>query len=138
VTQSIRLQCLWKPFNEIVARYTNVEIIEADNSIHAFGFKLLPFFKPLIFEKVIVETNASYDTNEVEFYIDEGLKYVDGSPPYQWTWRGFASGNHEIKVVAYNENGKKAEDRIEVLRCCRIRRQWNGSKSYHSLYHLIL
>ena len=58
-----------------------------------------------------MEARTSSDTNKVGFYINEEIKYVDGSPPSQWTWRGFAFGNHEIKVVAYNENGKKAEDR---------------------------
>ena len=104
------------PSMKLLLNLPNVEIIEPDNYIYAFGFKLLPFFKPLIFGKVIVEARASSDIYKIEFYIDNNLKYVDETPPYQWTWKEFAFGKHEIKVVAYSENGKKAEDSIEVLK----------------------
>ncbi|HEC82487.1 MAG TPA: hypothetical protein ENI53_01195 [Thermoplasmatales archaeon] len=101
------------PSMKRICNLPQVELVEPENYIYLFGMKFLPFFKPFIFGKVNVEAMSSLDTSKVEFYIDNELKYSDFESPFQWTWKEIAIGKHEIKVIAYNENGK-AEDSIEV------------------------
>ena len=104
------------PSMKLIRNPPKIEIIEPDNYIYVFDFKLLPFFKPLIFGKKVVEVQASPDTEKVEFYIDNKLQYVDEIPPYEWTWEKFAFGKYEIRVIAYNGDGRKAEDSMEVFK----------------------
>lgn len=104
------------PSMKLTCNLPYVEISEPGNYLYALGFKLFPFFKPLIFGRVNVEATASLDVTRVEFYVDSTLQYEDDEPPYEWIWRDIAMGNHEIKVVAYGENGRKAADSVEVLK----------------------
>lgn len=70
----------------------------------------------IIFGKITIEVNA-YDDDGIygiEFYIDDKLKAVDNSTPYSWQWNEFAIGKHEIKVIAYDIDGKKVSDKIDV------------------------
>ncbi|MCD6411971.1 MAG: hypothetical protein J7L20_06080, partial [Thermoplasmata archaeon] len=48
-------------------------------------------------------------------YIDDVLRFTDHNEPYSWLWSEFAIGWHEIKVIAYDNKGNKAEDRINVI-----------------------
>jgi len=78
---------------------------------------LLPFKTPLIIGKITVTADA-YDEEgieKVEFYIDGILKYNDTEQPYEWIWNGFAIGKHEIKAVAYDNKGNRAQDEIDVI-----------------------
>jgi len=75
------------------------------------------FGNTIILGKITIEADA-YDEDgiqKVEFYVDNGLRTIDDSPPYLWHWDEFAIGWHEIKVVAYDNSGNKAEDRINVI-----------------------
>ena len=54
--------------------------------------------------------------SKVEFYIDDVLRFTDHNEPYSWLWNEFAVGWHEIKVIAYDNKGNKADDRIDVLK----------------------
>jgi len=58
---------------------------------------------------ITVEANSNGE--EVEFYIDDELKYVDEGEPHQWLWNEKAIGNHEIKVVAYDEENTAVDKR---------------------------
>ena len=69
--------------------------------------------RAIIIGKITVE--AETNGNKVEFYIDEELKYSDNESPYQWLWNESAFGSHEIKVIAYDKERNKAEDRMDVL-----------------------
>ena len=72
---------------------------------------------PVIIGKITVMVEA-YDENgisKVEFYIDNEFKTIDDSPPYEWLWDEFAIGKHEIRAIAYNNEGNKAEDKINII-----------------------
>ena len=74
------------------------------------------FHSTIIIGGITVETNVlnEISIDRVEFYIDDELKYVDEGIPYQWLWNEFAVGNHEIQVIAYDNEGNNAKDKIEV------------------------
>ena len=79
--------------------------------------KIASFKMPIIVGKITVTADA-YDEDgisKVEFYIDGILKYNDTQQPYQWIWNEKAIGKHEIKVIAYDNEGNEAEDRISVV-----------------------
>lgn len=102
------------PSMKRICKLPQIKIIEPENYIYLVGIKIIPFLKPIAIGKVNVRVIATSDVSHVEFCIDDKLKYVDNEQPYEWTWKEFAFGKHEIKVVAYNENGGEAEDNIEV------------------------
>ena len=56
--------------------------------------------------------------DEVEFYIDNDLKLVDNSSPFTYTWTGdkitILRHRHTIKVVAFDNAGNSASDKINV------------------------
>jgi hypothetical protein len=67
---------------------------------------------------VKIEVDASDDkgVKKVEFYIDNVLKHTDTQSPYDWNWdtaRG-PSGNHTVKVKAYDTDNQTAEQSIQV------------------------
>ena len=71
----------------------------------------------IVIGKITVEAGV-YGENgieKVEFYIDGVLKSSDSEQPYGWTWNEFAVGNHEIKVIAYDNEGNEAKDNINVI-----------------------
>jgi len=53
------------------------------------------------------------NTNKVEFYLDDELKYVDEDEPYEWILKTNL-GLHTIKILAYNEKGALSEDLMDV------------------------
>ena len=85
--------------------------------LYIFDRALLPIGKTLIIGRITVVVNATDESgiDRVEFYIDDKLKTTDEESPYEWQWNEFAIGNHEIEVVAYDNSGNKAEDRMNVL-----------------------
>ncbi len=75
------------------------------------------FGNTIIVGKITIEADAMDNQsgmNKVEFYVDDVLKNTDNYPPYQWLWNEFAFGNHELKVIAYDNGGNTAKDKIEV------------------------
>ena len=70
-------------------------------------------------DKVIIIGGISIETitngNKVEFYVDDELKFIDEEEPYRWQWDERAIGKHEIKVIAYDNEGNKAKDEIEAI-----------------------
>ena len=63
---------------------------------------------------VTVSSDAGID--RVVFYIDETEMKIDSSSPYSYEWdtTGNLEGPHNIRVVAYDNSGKTAEDQITV------------------------
>ena len=51
----------------------------------------------------------------MEFYVDDTLKYTDVDEPYDWLWNEFAIGKYDIEVIAYDGQGNKSEDEINVI-----------------------
>ncbi|NIA10249.1 MAG: hypothetical protein GWP10_11125 [Nitrospiraceae bacterium] len=73
--------------------------------------------KSIIIGKISVDAYADDDVGiqKVEFYVDDELKETDFSHPYSWLWNGFAVGNHEIKVRAYDTAGNSTTDSMNVI-----------------------
>lgn len=90
-----------------------VIIIRPKDGLYIFDKKVLTLKNTIIIGGVTIKANASDNESgisNVEFYIDDALKYVDDSMPYEWLWDERAIGEHIIKVVAYDKMGNKAMD----------------------------
>jgi len=94
-----------------------VSIERPRNRLYVFDKEIMRLKIPIIIGKITI-TAGTFDEdgiNRVEFCIDDVLKFIDHDEPYSWLWDEFAIGKHEIKVVAYDNSGNKAEDRINVI-----------------------
>ena len=71
----------------------------------------------IVIGKITIEANvySNDEADRVEFYIDDFLESNDTEYPYQWLWDKKIFGKHEIKVIAYDSEGNKAEDKINVM-----------------------
>jgi len=71
----------------------------------------------VIIGEITIRVNAYSEDgiDKVELYIDNLLKETIDELPYEWTWNEFAIGKHEIKAIAYDNSGNKAEDEIDVI-----------------------
>lgn len=91
----------------------SIRIIKPRTGIYIFDNEIMPSNKTIIIGKITIEVETT--GNKVEFYIDNELKYIDDDFPYEWLWDEFTIGNYEIKVIAYDMEGNKAEDEISVI-----------------------
>ncbi|HID25652.1 MAG TPA: CocE/NonD family hydrolase [Thermoplasmata archaeon] len=75
------------------------------------------FGNTIILGRVTVEPYipTGREVQRVEFYIDDELRNTDLEAPYSWLWDETIFGRHEIKVIAYDNKGNKAEDKIDVI-----------------------
>ncbi len=72
----------------------------------------------IIFGKITIEadvTDNQSGVKKVEFYVDDAIKSIDNYLPYEWLWDEFAFGRHEIKVIAYGNEGNNAKDKMDVI-----------------------
>jgi hypothetical protein len=87
--------------------------------LYYFDREIMPtiFWKTIIIGGITVETNVLNESSidRVEFYVDDELKYVDEETPYEWLWDEKSIGNHEIKVIAYDNKGNMTSDEIDVM-----------------------
>lgn len=82
--------------------------------LYIFDREILPINRnTIIVGGITVEANSN--GNMVEFYIDDELKRTDTESPYEWFWDETVFGLNEIKVIAYDEEGNKAEDEMNVI-----------------------
>jgi hypothetical protein len=95
-----------------------VSIIKPRNALYIMDREIIPLPMPVIIGGITVEATASSSIGiaKVEFYIDGTLKFTDTSEPYSWLWEERAFLMHEIKVVAYDTIGQKAEEKISVFK----------------------
>ena len=102
--------------------------------LYIFDREVMPFFNTVIIGKVNVEVDASDEDGieRVEFYVNDVLKFTDYDEPYQWQWNEFSFGKYEIKVVAHDNEGNKAEDRINVITINLFARCKNGKSVKHN------
>jgi len=74
---------------------------------------------------VNIEAQASHSSGieKVEIYIDEALKSIIFSSPfeYQWNTASASEGIHEIRALAVNNNGKSSDAEVEVT----VRNLWD-------------
>ena len=90
-----------------------------ENCLYIFDKEIMPviFGNTIIIGEITVEINAydEDDIDRVEFYIDDFLESNDTEYPYEWTWDEKSIGRHELRVIAYDNEGNKAEDKINVV-----------------------
>jgi len=98
--------------------FLSIEITKPkEEYLYIFDQEIMPLENTMIIGKITVEIDA-YDEDgidRIEFYIDDVLKSTYTESPYEWTWNEFVIGVHEIKVVAYDNEGNKAEDEMNVI-----------------------
>ncbi|MCD6236812.1 MAG: hypothetical protein J7K13_02515 [Thermoplasmata archaeon] len=94
-----------------------VSIERPRDYLYVFDEETIPLEIPIVIGKITIMADAFDEDgiNKVEFYIDDNLKFVDYESPYDWLWNEFAIGRHEIKVVAYDIEGNKVDDMIDVI-----------------------
>jgi len=76
------------------------------------------FITTLIIGKIEVTVNATDNQSGIErvkFYIDDTLKAIDTTAPYNWTWsdRGFFFPYY-IKVIAFDRSGNQNSTELKV------------------------
>ncbi|RLD42246.1 MAG: hypothetical protein DRI88_11855 [Bacteroidetes bacterium] len=87
------------------------------NYLYILDREIAPFKMPIIIGKITVTADA-YDEDgisKVKFCINDILKYNDTEQPYEWLWNEFAIGRYEIKVIAHDNKGNRAEDAVNVI-----------------------
>ena len=72
--------------------------------------------KSIIIGRIDIEVKAQDDfMKNVQFWINDKLKFVDYDKPYSWKWNGFYFGICEIKVVAVDLAGNEANCSIKTF-----------------------
>jgi thiol-disulfide isomerase/thioredoxin len=76
-----------------------------------------PFRKTILIGKIDVEVYANDDRGieKVEFYIDDELKKEIYEEPYSWTLDFPLIGRYQLKVTAYDTEGKSSSSRINII-----------------------
>ena len=69
----------------------------------------------IIIKGTTIEIDTSDDTEYVEVYIDEVLKYNITSPPFRYYLNCDTYGLHELKVMAYNDKKNASMDIIDIF-----------------------
>jgi hypothetical protein len=79
--------------------------------------------EPIIIGSISISVSATdpEGIRNVEFYIDNELKYNDTKEPYTWKWSELSIGYHMIKVVVYDNSeidyySYFSEDTIKVFK----------------------
>jgi hypothetical protein len=97
----------------------SVQIIKPINAIYLFDKAIALYEYPLIIRMINIEVTATDNEsgiNRVEFYIDGQFKGDDFSEPYSYYWNEFLSGEHKIKVIAYDNADNNATAEIAVFK----------------------
>ena len=85
--------------------------------LYIFDREIIHLGIPLIVGKITITVDA-YDgegIDRVEFYVNNNLKSTDYDEPYSWLWSEFAIGRYKIRVIAYDNLGKKGGDEIGII-----------------------
>lgn len=85
--------------------------------LHVFDRAWLPIGITIILGRITIIANAIDESGieGVEFYVDDSLKFTDREAPYEWLWDEFVVGKYEVKVIARDSFGNKAEDMVNVF-----------------------
>ncbi len=79
-----------------------------------FGRVFVQIGIPRIIGWAHIKINAT-NTEKVDFYVDNGLKYTDEESPFSWRTEDITMGFHTIEVFAYTEKGNVSKDIVDVL-----------------------
>jgi len=87
------------------------------NGLYFMNHRIFPLPVPLIFGSITVQasaTDGSSGVMNVLFVIDETLKEVKDSQPFQWTWDENVKGSHTLKIITYDFSGNTATKEQKV------------------------
>ncbi len=81
----------------------------------------LPFIMTLIIGKFEIETEVTkgiYEIEKVEFFIDENLKSIVSSEPYNWLWNELTPFfGYKLKVVVHDIGGFQTQESMNIWKC---------------------
>ena len=85
--------------------------------LYVLDREIVPLRMPVILGDITVIAEASDEDGiqKVEFYVNDILKSTDYEEPYSWLWDEFAMGEHELKIIAYDNKGNEAQDEVKVM-----------------------
>ena len=88
-----------------------------ENHLYIFNRQIMPVDNTIIIGKITIETSVygGEGIDKVEFYVDNVLKSTDDEEPYSWLWNERAIRRREIKVIVYDNEGKEAEDKMDLI-----------------------
>ncbi|MCD6468765.1 MAG: PKD domain-containing protein [Thermoplasmata archaeon] len=94
----------------------DVEIVKPVDAVYLWNNRLFSFFVPVVIGDVDVKADASDadGVDRVEFYVDGALKSVDYEKPFVWRWSEKTFGQHDVRVVAYDNAGNSATTEMSV------------------------
>jgi len=96
---------------------TTVEVTKPLNAIYLFNVKIFPFFVPVAIGRVSFEINPfneMFDIEQVNFYLDNELKYEDTEEPYSWLWNRFSFFKHQVTTITYDSSGRNVVTEIPM------------------------
>lgn len=63
---------------------------------------------------VVIDTYSIHEVENVEFYLNDKLMYIDDDYPYEWIWTDFGFRPYNLKVIANDEVGNKLIDEMRI------------------------
>jgi hypothetical protein len=100
-----------------------IRIAKPLRALYLFNNRIFPYKQAKIIGDIDIEAYAYEDwywpggngaVEKMEFYIDGELKKTLYDEPFIWSWNNRTSGQHTIKVVAYDNNGYSDSKEIQV------------------------
>ena len=85
-------------------------------ALYFMNIKLrIKLFRTIIIGPIDIEVQVNEDVENVEFFINNQLKFNDTEPPFTWKWDERAFFKKTIKVTAYADNENYYSDEREVI-----------------------
>ncbi len=79
-----------------------VTLLKPDRGLYIGNKKILPLALTILIGNIDIQINASDNTSgvcQVEFYVDNDLKFTDQEAPYIWMWDEWAFFTHTITII---------------------------------------
>ena len=89
--------------------------------LHLFGKEIASTLRlnTILIGRTTIKVQVSDDSKieKVEFYIDDELVETLTDEPYEYLWKNtpFLKFRHELKVIAYDDQGKSSEEKMDVF-----------------------
>ncbi len=92
-------------------------IYPLENGLYVFGVKILNIEKTIIIGPLIVkvETYNESDIDHIEFLVDNISKDIVYQQPFTFIWNEKSFGKHDIKVIAYENNGMVFDTKEDIF-----------------------
>jgi hypothetical protein len=120
---SKRIGPIWK-FSTIDLNSPNLNILSPISGYiyknnGSFRKKILDENNTIVIGSINIELNLTDNgsgVEKVEIYIDNRLNDIIYEKPYEWYWDKFSINRHELKFIAYDFAGNKAERILNILK----------------------